>query len=125
MPRIVAGIGFAPKPIDSGTYPDGLRLLATDEKNELSALFALSGEKRKLATGVFGSALSPEGSEIAFFRDHAAHELRTMPAIGRGAKARFAISKDENFLRSAWSLDGKTIAPQLPGTKVPARNPLT
>lgn len=99
--------------------------MATDEKNELSALFALSGEKRKLATGVFGSALSPDGSEIAFFRDHAARELRTMPAIGRGAKARFAISKDENFLTSTWSPDGKTIAPQLPGTNVPARNPLT
>ena len=63
----------------------------------------------------------PEGSEIAFFRDHAAHELRAMPAIGREAKARFAISKDENFLTSTWSLDGKTIAPN----KVPARNRLT
>ena len=90
-------------------YPDGLRLLVTDEKKELSALFAVSGEKRKLATGVVHPTLSPDGSEIAFFPGINAHELWTMPSIGGEAKARFAISKDEAVLSSAWSPDGKAI----------------
>jgi Tol biopolymer transport system component len=38
------------------------------------------------------------------------HELWTMPSIGGEAKARLTISKDERFLSSAWSPDGKAIA---------------
>ena len=62
-------------------YPDGLHLLATDEK-DLWTLFAFSGEKHKLATHVFSASVSPDGSQILFFREELSSQLWTMPTVG-------------------------------------------
>jgi eukaryotic-like serine/threonine-protein kinase len=92
-------------------FPDGLHLLVGDDKHDLSALFVVSGERRKLAQRVYGAVLSPDGSQIAFTHE-LARELWTMPGTGGEPQMRFALGENEQFLPStvAWSPDGKAVA---------------
>ena len=92
-------------------YPDGLRLLVL--KNEdLSILFMLSGEKRKLASRVFGAALSSDGMQIAYTREvhHNPRELWTIPAAGGEPKLAFTVGPGEfGVVAFSWSPDGQAI----------------
>jgi Tol biopolymer transport system component len=90
-------------------YPDGLHLLVTDDKNDLWTLFAFSEEKHKLTSHVHSAVISPEGSEILFFREPLTHELWTMPAEGGEPQLRFALGQNEIFAGVAWSPDGKAV----------------
>jgi len=90
-------------------YPDGLRLLVTDS-SDLWTLFPFSGEKHKLAAHVFSAGISPDGSQVLLLRELYPHQLLTMPAEGGEPQVRFSLGPDEEFLRAAWSPDGKAIA---------------
>jgi Tol biopolymer transport system component len=84
-------------------YRDGLRLLVIDGKRDLFTLFALTGEKHKIATEVFNPSVSPNGSQIAFFRELEGHELRNWHELwiastgGQEAKVQFTLDKNESF----------------------------
>jgi Tol biopolymer transport system component len=89
-------------------YPGGLHLLVTDG-HDLWTLFAVSGEKHKLASHVFFAGISPDGSQILFFREPLSRELWTVPATGGEPQVRSSLGPDEFFVSAAWSPDGKAI----------------
>ena len=91
-------------------YPDGLHLLAWDLKFDLWDLALVSGEKRKLASGIYSARLSPDGSQIAYLRQQSRRELWTMPVEGGEPTKRLATSEDERFCGASWSPDSKAIA---------------
>jgi len=91
-------------------FPDGLRLLVVDDKDDLWTLFMVSGEKHKLSSGVYEAALSPDGSQIAFLRELNGRELWTMPAAGGDPQMRFAVGDNRYLLDAAWSPEGKSVA---------------
>jgi Tol biopolymer transport system component len=90
-------------------YPDGLHLLVTDG-TDLWTLFAFSGEKHKLASGVVSADMSPDGSQILLFREQQPSELWTMPTAGGEPHVRISLGQGESFLTASWSPDGKAIA---------------
>jgi eukaryotic-like serine/threonine-protein kinase len=89
-------------------YPDGLHLLVTDGK-DLWTLFAFSGEKRKLASQVVSGGVSPDGSQILFFRERTPRDLWTMPTAGGEPQVRLSLGQDEIFVTANWAPDGKAI----------------
>jgi serine/threonine protein kinase/Tol biopolymer transport system component len=89
-------------------YPDGLHLLVTDGK-DLWTLFAFSGEKRKLASQVVSGGVSPDGSQILFFRERTPRDLWTMPTAGGEPQVRLSLGQDEIFITANWAPDGKAI----------------
>jgi serine/threonine protein kinase/Tol biopolymer transport system component len=90
-------------------YADGLHLLVTD-KHDLWTIFAVSGEKRKVASGVSGATISFDGSQIVLFREGQDSQLWTMPATGGEPRLRIDLGRDEVFAQAAWSPDGRSIA---------------
>jgi len=90
-------------------YPDGLQLLATDH-NDLWTIFAFSGERRKLASRVYGAGLTRDGSQILLLRQGSDNELWTLPGAGGEPKLEFALGKDEIVSNADWSPDGTAIA---------------
>ncbi len=91
-------------------YPDGTHLLVRDGEDELWRLFAFSGEKRKLAAKALKASLSPDGSQIIFYRQHDSRELWTMPADGGEPHVRVRLDEGQRILDVAWSPDGQKIA---------------
>ena len=90
-------------------YPDGLHLLVTDDE-DLWTIFAVSGEKHKLASHVIGASVSWDGSQILFIRETIGRELWTMPAAGGKLQVQFALGQDDVFAGGvAWSPDNKAV----------------
>ena len=90
-------------------YPDGLHLLVTGNE-DLWTIFAVSGEKHKLASHVISASVSWDGSEILFIREQLGRELWTMPSSGGEPQVRFALGQDDVFITAASSPDNKSIA---------------
>jgi serine/threonine protein kinase/WD40 repeat protein len=91
-------------------YPDGLHLLVTDGENDLWTLFAFSGERHKLVSGVGKAYISPDGSQMLLLRHLNASELWTLPATGGEPQVRASAGQDEELMSAGWSPDGKAIA---------------
>jgi serine/threonine protein kinase len=90
-------------------YPDGLHLLVTDD-HDLWTIFAVSGEKHRLATHVTGASISFDGAQILLSREGQPHQLWTMPSAGGEPQLQFDLGRDEEFVAGVWSPDGKAIA---------------
>jgi serine/threonine protein kinase len=90
-------------------YSDNLHLLVTDDDENLWSLFAFSGERHKLSSQVTAAKISPDGSQIMLFRNHAPRELWTMPAAGGEPQVRAAFRRDEFITDADWSPDGKAV----------------
>jgi eukaryotic-like serine/threonine-protein kinase len=90
-------------------YPDGLHLLVTSE-NDLWSIFAVSGEKHKIASHVFSASVSSDGTHILFVGEPLSRELWTMRTIGGESQVRLTVGQDEVLLTAAWSPDGNSIA---------------
>jgi eukaryotic-like serine/threonine-protein kinase len=91
-------------------YSDGLHLLVTDHQQDLWSLFAFTGEKHRLATGVNGAVISPQGVEMLILRESPGRELWTMPSEGGKAELQFRVRAGEVIEAAAWSPAGKSIA---------------
>jgi eukaryotic-like serine/threonine-protein kinase len=92
-------------------YPDGSRLLATDQKHGLWTILAFSGERHMLAADVIHARVSPNGSLILLIRKIMGREIWTMPSDGGDPQVRLAFAQNDQLVGvPAWSPDSKSVA---------------
>jgi len=100
----------------AGWFPDATTLLADlrDEKGEsIWALSMLGGPPRRLRQGAEASAVSPDGSLVAFTAGDATfpwHELWLMGPQGEDAHKIATSPTDRHFLQTVWAPDGRHLA---------------
>lgn len=100
--------------MDITWFLDGTRIVASgrgmpQERAALWIVSALTGNLQKLRDDVWGSAPSPDGSQIAFFNG-GRNELWLMDARGQNAHKLLGAPQSDRFQRLSWSPDGKRIA---------------
>jgi eukaryotic-like serine/threonine-protein kinase len=93
-------------------FPDNEKLLLWAESDtEGDALWLTSifgGTPRKLTSGSGVAAISPQGSSIAFIRNHG-HEIWTAGPNGEGS-SKVVANENETYRALAWSPSGKRLA---------------
>jgi eukaryotic-like serine/threonine-protein kinase len=93
-----------------GWYPDGLRLLVSDNRGDLWEFFIASGEKRKLASHVYKASISCDGADLLFSREALSNELWTMPARTGEPRKVLSLAKGDRLNAFAWSPDCMAVA---------------
>ena len=100
----------------AGWFPDSTTLLADlrDEKGEsIWTLSILGGPPRKLREAAEASAVSPDGSLVAFTAGDPTFpwdELWLMGPLGEDARKIATSPADRHFLQTVWAPDGRHLA---------------
>ena len=100
----------------AGWFPDATTLLADlrDEKGEsIWTLSILGGPPHKLRDGAEATAVSPDGSLVAFTAGDPTfpwNELWLMGPQGEGARKIATSPTDRHFLQTVWAPDGRHLA---------------